>query len=199
MSDVTMAKLRSIGVFCGSRMGERKSYADAAEAVGRAIAQAECRLVYGGGDVGLMGISASTAAAEGGSVYGIIPGFLIAREGHLEGVEIKIVETMSERKSLLIAESDAYIILPGGTGTLEEVFDVISRQQLGLQDKPIVFLNTDGFWAPFIDLIAHTVKEGFTPQSLADHVDLIDRADLAIARICAQLDEQDTAKAEKAD
>ena len=180
-------------------MGERKSYADAAEAVGRAIAQAECRLVYGGGDVGLMGISASTAAAEGGSVYGIIPGFLIAREGHLEGVEIKIVETMSERKSLLIAESDAYIILPGGTGTLEEVFDVISRQQLGLQDKPIVFLNTDGFWAPFIDLIAHTVREGFTPQSLADHVDLIDRADLAIARICAQLDEQDTAKAEKAD
>ncbi|MDF1768776.1 TIGR00730 family Rossman fold protein [Maricaulis sp.] len=194
-----MAKLRSIGVFCGSRMGERKSYADAAAAVGRAIARAECRLVYGGGDVGLMGIAASSAAAEGGPVYGIIPGFLIAREGHLDDVEIKIVETMSERKSQLIAESDAYIILPGGTGTLEEVFDVISRQQLELQDKPIVFLNTDGFWSPFIDLIAHTVREGFTPQSLADHIELIDRGDLAIARICAQLNEKDAINAERAD
>jgi len=180
-------------------MGERETYSDAAEAVGRAIARSGCRLVYGGGDVGLMGIAASTAAVEGGAVHGIIPGFLIAREGHLDGVEIKIVETMSERKSLLIAESDAYIILPGGTGTLEEVFDVISRQQLGLQDKPIVFLNTDGFWAPFIDLLAHTVREGFTPQSLADHVELVDNAEAAIARINAQLDEKDAAKAEKAD
>ncbi|OLF72412.1 decarboxylase [Maricaulis sp. W15] len=194
-----MAKLRSIGVFCGSRMGERETYANAAEAVGRAIARADCRLVYGGGDVGLMGIAASTAAAEGGSVYGIIPGFLIAREGHLDGVDIKIVETMSERKSQLIAESDAYIILPGGTGTLEEVFDVISRQQLGLHDKPIVFLNTEGFWSPFIELIAHTVREGFTPQSLADHVDLIDDAKVAIARIIAQLDAKDATTAGKAD
>ncbi|WP_325048662.1 LOG family protein [Maricaulis maris] len=199
MSDVTMAKLRSIGVFCGSRMGERETYANAAEAVGRAIARADCRLVYGGGDVGLMGIAASTAAAEGGSVYGIIPGFLIAREGHLDGVDIKIVETMSERKSQLIAESDAYIILPGGTGTLEEVFDVISRQQLGLHDKPIVFLNTEGFWSPFIELIAHTVREGFTPQSLADHVDLIDDAKVAIARIIAQLDAKDATTTGKAD
>ncbi|WP_339335984.1 TIGR00730 family Rossman fold protein [uncultured Maricaulis sp.] len=194
-----MAKLRSIGVFCGSRLGERETYADAAEAVGRAIARAGCRLVYGGGDVGLMGIAASTAAAAGGSVHGIIPGFLIAREGHLEGVDIKIVETMSERKSLLIAESDAYIILPGGTGTLEEVFDVISRQQLGLQDKPIVFLNTDGFWSPFMDLICHTVNEGFTPQSLADHVELIDDADTAISRIVTQLDAQQTTEAGTAD
>ncbi|RKQ95313.1 hypothetical protein C7435_3003 [Maricaulis maris] len=180
-------------------MGERETYANAAEAVGRAIARADCRLVYGGGDVGLMGIAASTAAAEGGSVYGIIPGFLIAREGHLDGVDIKIVETMSERKSQLIAESDAYIILPGGTGTLEEVFDVISRQQLGLHDKPIVFLNTEGFWSPFIELIAHTVREGFTPQSLADHVDLIDDAKVAIARIIAQLDAKDATTTGKAD
>ena len=94
-----MAKLRSIGVFCGSRMGERKSYADAAAAVGRAIARAECRLVYGGGDVGLMGIAASSAAAEGGPVYGIIPGFLIAREGHLDDVEIKIVDGVDYMKT----------------------------------------------------------------------------------------------------
>jgi uncharacterized protein (TIGR00730 family) len=175
-----MAKVRSIGVFCGSRLGEREAYEDAAEAVGHAIARAGLRLVYGGGDVGLMGIAASTAAADGGEVLGIIPGFLIAREGHLDGVEMRIVETMSVRKSQLIAESDAYIILPGGTGTLEEIFDVVSRQQLGLHDKPIVFLNTEGYWTPFIELVHHTVREGFTPAELASHLELEADADRAI-------------------
>jgi uncharacterized protein (TIGR00730 family) len=178
-----MAKLRSIGVFCGSRLGERESYQDAAEAVGRAIARAGARLVYGGGDVGLMGVAASTAAAEHGTVLGIIPGFLIAREGHLDGVDIRIVETMSERKIQLIDESDAFIILPGGTGTLEEVFDVVSRQQLDLHDKPVVFFNVDGFWEPLVALIRHTVDQGFTPQSLADHILLEDNADRAVAHI----------------
>ncbi|WP_417482583.1 TIGR00730 family Rossman fold protein [Maricaulis sp.] len=183
-----MAKLRSIGVFCGSRLGERESYQDAAEAVGRAIARAGARLVYGGGDVGLMGVAASTAAAEHGTVLGIIPGFLIAREGHLDGVDIRIVETMSERKVQLIDESDAFIILPGGTGTLEEVFDVVSRQQLDLHDKPVVFLNADGFWDPFVALIEHTVREGFTPQSLADHIRLDDDAESAVRHIMSTMD-----------
>tara|TARA_R110002096_G_scaffold74017_19_gene175327 strand:+ start:2075 stop:2662 length:588 start_codon:yes stop_codon:yes gene_type:complete len=178
-----MAKLRSIGVFCGSRLGERESYQDAAEAVGRAIARAGARLVYGGGDVGLMGVAASTAAAEHGTVLGIIPGFLIAREGHLDGVDIRIVETMSERKIQLIDESDAFIILPGGTGTLEEVFDVVSRQQLDLHDKPVVFFNVDGFWEPLVALIRHTVDQGFTPQSLADHILLEDNATRAVEHI----------------
>jgi len=182
-----MAKLRSIGVFCGSRLGERESYQDAAEAVGRAIARAGARLVYGGGDVGLMGVAASTAAAEQGSVLGIIPGFLIAREGHLDGVDIRIVETMSERKVQLIDESDAFIILPGGTGTLEEVFDVVSRQQLDLHDKPVIFFNVDGFWDPFVTLIQHTVDQGFTPQSLADHILLDDNAERAVQHIMARL------------
>ncbi len=178
-----MAKVRSIGVFCGSRMGERKEYLDAARRVGAAIAASGCRLVYGGGDVGLMGASASAAAEQGGAVLGIIPDFLIAREGHLERVEVRIVDSMSTRKKQLIEESDAYIILPGGTGTLEEVFDVVSRQQLGLHDKPIVFLNTAGFWGPILTLIHHTVKEGFTPQSLADHLDLVDEPEAAVAHL----------------
>ena len=165
-----MAKVRSIGVFCGSRMGERTEYLDAARRVGRAIAAANCRLVYGGGDVGLMGGAAAAAAEAGGAVLGIIPDFLIAREGHLDKVEVRIVDSMSTRKKQLIEESDAYIILPGGTGTLEEVFDVVSRQQLGLHDKPIAFLDIDGFWQPLIELINHTVTEGFSPQSIADHM-----------------------------
>ncbi|MHA6289202.1 LOG family protein [Maricaulis sp. CAU 1757] len=185
-----MAKLRSIGVFCGSRFGERDSYADAARQVGQAIARAGARLVYGGGDVGLMGLAASTAAAEGGSVLGIIPGFMIAREGQLDGVEIQIVETMGERKHRLIEESDAYIILPGGTGTLEEVFDVVSRQQLGLHDKPIAFLNTEGYWSPFIELLEHTVREGFSPASIADHIDLVEQPDDAVARLLKLLEAQ---------
>lgn len=178
-----MAKVRSIGVFCGSRMGERAEYLDAARRVGRAIAAANCRLVYGGGDVGLMGGAAAAAAEAGGEVLGIIPDFLIAREGHLDRVEVRIVDSMSTRKKQLIEESDAYIILPGGTGTLEEVFDVVSRQQLSLHDKPIVFLNTAGFWAPVIELITHTVREGFTPQSLADHLDLVDEPEAAVAHL----------------
>jgi len=182
-----MAKVRSVGVFCGSRMGEKPEYRDAASAVGTALAQAGMRLVYGGGDVGLMGSAASAAAAAGGTVLGIIPGFLIAREGHLDGVDIRIVDTMSERKKQLIEESDAYIILPGGTGTLEEVFDVVSRQQLGLHNKPIVFLNTAGFWAPLIGLIEHTVREGFTPQSLADHIDLVDGPEAAVTHLAELL------------
>jgi uncharacterized protein (TIGR00730 family) len=186
--DASMAKLRSIGVFCGSRLGERESYQDAAEAVGRAIARAGARLVYGGGDVGLMGVAASTAAAEHGQVLGIIPGFLIAREGHLDGVDIRIVETMSERKMQLIDESDAFIILPGGTGTLEEVFDVVSRQQLDLHDKPVVFFNVDGFWEPLVALIRHTIDQGFTPQSLSDHIVLDDNADRAVRQIMSTLD-----------
>ena len=183
-----MAKVRSIGVFCGSKFGERTAYRDAAQAVGTAIARSGCRLVYGGGDVGLMGASASAAAAAGGDVLGIIPGFLIAREGHLDGVEIRIVETMGERKGQLIRESDAYIILPGGTGTLEEVFDVVSRQQLGLHDKPIVFLNIGGFWQKLIELIRHTVDEGFTPSGMADHLHLEDSPETAIAYLLGELD-----------
>lgn len=186
-----MAKLRSIGVFCGSRLGARPSYEDAAEQIGRAIARAGCRLVYGGGDVGLMGVSASTAAAEGGSVLGIIPGFLIAREGQLDGVEMRIVESMSVRKQQLIGESDAYVIMPGGTGTLEEVFDVISRQQLGLHNKPIVFLDVDGFWQPLIQLIQHTVTEAFSPQSIADHLMLEADPQSAIDYLVSEMPEAD--------
>lgn len=183
-----MAKVRSIGVFCGSRMGERESYQNSARHVGDAIAQAGARLVYGGGDVGLMGLSASAAAAKGGDVLGIIPEFLIAREGYLEGVDMRVVESMSVRKHQLIEESDAFVILPGGTGTLEEIFDVVSRQQLELHDKPVIFLNIEGFWDPFLALIEHTVKEGFTPQSLADHIVLEADPTKAVAEIFRQLD-----------
>lgn len=189
-----MAKLRSIGVFCGSRSGRSPAYADAARRTGLAIAKAGARLVYGGGDVGLMGIAASAAAEAGGVVRGIIPDFLIAREGQLDGVEIVIVDTMSTRKKRLIGASDAYIILPGGTGTLEEVSDVISRQQLGLHDKPVAFLNTEGFWDPFLALIDHTVEQGFTPADLAEHLVMESEPEAAIERLIGLLDAKEAAQ-----
>jgi len=178
-----MAKVRSVGVFCGSRCGSRASYRDTAARAGREIARRGLRLVYGGGDVGLMGECAKAAAAEGGDVLGIIPGFMIAREGHLDGVEVRIVTTMSERKHQLIEESDAFLVLPGGTGTLEEIFDTLSRQQLALHDKPVSFVNTDGFWTPFATLVEHTVREGFTPAALAAHLDLAETPEAAIAHL----------------
>ena len=178
-----MAKVRSIGVFCGSKHGKRKSYGDTARRAGEAIAEEGARLVYGGGDVGLMGECARAAANAGGLVRGIIPDFLIAREGRLNGVEIVIVDTMSTRKKRLIAASDAYLILPGGTGTLEEVYDVISRQQLGLHDKPIAFVNTDNFWQPFFALMDHCVAEGFAPGSLAKHFIVETEPEAAIEKL----------------
>ncbi|GJL98146.1 MAG: cytokinin riboside 5'-monophosphate phosphoribohydrolase [Hyphobacterium sp.] len=178
-----MAKVRSIGVFCGSAAGRNEAYADAAHATGNAIANSGTRLVYGGGDVGLMGIAAHTALKAGGKVLGVIPEFMIETEGLYEEAETRIVTTMSIRKNMLIDESDAFLILPGGVGTLEEVFDVLSRQRLSQHDKPVAFLNVRNFWDPFFKLLYQTEKEGFTPDGFHDHVSIHDTADDAVARL----------------
>jgi uncharacterized protein (TIGR00730 family) len=188
-----MAKVRSIGVFCGSRSGRSPAYAEAARRTGEEIAKQGARLIYGGGDVGLMGIAASAAAEAGGAVRGIIPDFLIAREGQLDGVEIVIVDTMSTRKKRLIAASDAFIILPGGTGTFEEITDVISRQQLALHDKPVIFLNIEDYWAPFLALIEHSAREGFTPDDMISHIVMETDPAKAVADIVAALKAKEAA------
>lgn len=165
-----MAKIWSIGVFCGSASGVSPAYAASARKAGDAIAREGARLVYGGGDVGLMAASAMAALDAGGPVLGVIPEFMISREGLLENAETRIVTTMSSRKNILIAESDGFLILPGGVGTLEEIFDVLSRNRLGLQKKPVAFLNIDQFWDPLFALIRKTEDEGFTPQGFSDGV-----------------------------
>jgi uncharacterized protein (TIGR00730 family) len=162
------AGLKSVCVFCGSSNAAAPAFLDAAAHLGRDLARAGLRLVYGGGGVGLMGATAMAAHAEGGEVLGVIPTFLIGRERALETVEHVVVSNMHERKMLMYERSDAFVILPGGIGTLEEVVELLSWRRLDLHSKPVVFWNPDGFWAPLFALFQHTVDQRLTPPEFMD-------------------------------
>ena len=155
--------LDSICVFCGSSEAADPAFLQAARALGQGLAQADLRLVYGGGGVGLMGACARAAHEDGGRVLGIIPDFLVGREQALETVEHVVVSNMHQRKMMMFERSDAFVILPGGVGTLEEVIELLSWRRLGLHDKPVVFYNPDGFWRPLFELFQHTVDARLTP------------------------------------
>jgi uncharacterized protein (TIGR00730 family) len=157
-----MRKLKRICVFCGSAVGARDSYAEAARALGREVAARGIGLVYGGGAVGLMGIAADAALQAGGEVVGVIPYGLLKREvGHGGGVEMHIVDTMHERKAKMAELSDGFVVLPGGYGTLEEAVEALTWAQLGIQEKGVVFLDVEGFWQPFLGALDAMTREGF--------------------------------------
>lgn len=161
-------RLDSVCVYCGSSDAvDPRLLEDAAE-VGREFARAGIRLVYGGGGVGLMGASAGAAHDAGGRVLGIIPSFLIGKERPLTKVETEVVETMAERKKGLFDSSDAFVVLPGGIGTLEEIVELLSWRRLNLHDKPVVFYSPDGFWDTLFALFEHTIATGFTPASFRE-------------------------------
>ncbi|XBQ16411.1 MAG: TIGR00730 family Rossman fold protein [Oceanicaulis sp.] len=157
--------MRSICVFCGTRTGGDPRYEALAEAAGRAIARRGDRLVYGGAERGLMGVCARAALDEGGKVFGVIPEFLIPVEGRQEGAEIRITATMAARKAMMVEEADGFLILPGGAGTLEEIFDMVMLGQLGRHRKPAAFLD-DAFWAPLEALLRHVVETGFADPKI---------------------------------
>ncbi len=158
---------RSLCVFCGSRPGASSAFTDAARELGRAITRAGFGIVYGGGDVGLMGILAGAALDAGGVVRGIIPRRLLDREVAKEGLtELVVTATMFERKERMIAESDGFIVLPGGFGTLDELLEVLTLRQLGYHDKPIVLLEVDGFWGPCLAFFEQIVTSGFAEPSV---------------------------------
>jgi uncharacterized protein (TIGR00730 family) len=159
-------KLRSVCLFCGSSDAVNPAYLEAARQFGAALAADGVRLVYGGGGVGLMGAAARGAHEAGGEVLGIMPAFLQGRERVYDAVETRIVRNMHERKQLMFEQSDAFAVFPGGIGTLEEVVELISWRRLNLHDKPIVFLDLNGFWRPFFDLIDHSVAEAMSPDWL---------------------------------
>ncbi|EIE49186.1 hypothetical protein C357_20275 [Citreicella sp. 357] len=162
---------RSICVYCGARNGKNATHARAAEALGLAIAGETWRLIYGAGDVGLMGIVARAAQSAGGETFGVIPTHLLAREvGKTDLTRLVITETMHERKKVMLMNADAIVLLPGGAGSLDEFFEVLTWRQLGLHDKPIVLLDSDGFWGPLKALMTHVVNEGFAESSLLDFV-----------------------------
>jgi hypothetical protein len=157
--------VRAICVFCGANLGANLLHQQAAEKLGADIAQAGLGLVYGGGNKGLMGIMARAALANRGSVTGIIPAFLTEREEALEGVsELIITGTLQERKRTMLDRSDAFVALPGGIGTLDEMVEMLSWTQLGRHAKPMVLLNVDHYWDLLINLFEQMRQQGYLPR-----------------------------------
>jgi hypothetical protein len=162
-----MPVLRSICVYCGSGHGSDPAFAQAADALGRVMGEAGVSLVYGGGNVGLMGTVARGVLAAGGHVTGIIPDFLKQRERMLdEAQETIVVPDMHTRKQMMFERADAFVAMPGGIGTLEELVEQMTWAQLGRHEKPILLLNTNGFWRPLLNLLAHMLEQGFIRPGL---------------------------------
>lgn len=176
-----MSMIRSVCVYCGSSPGREPSYKAAADALGASLGQNGLRLVYGGGTRGLMGAVAAATMAAGGEVTGIIPRFLMNKEAtedaltHLD--ELIVTEDMHERKHAMFERSDAFVALPGGIGTLEEIVEIMTWAQLGRHEKPIVFANVDGFWNPMLSLIDHMKEAGFLHSQNKIQPLVIDRAE----------------------
>lgn len=170
-------RVDSVCLFCGSSDATDPDYLKAAEEFGRAMAAAGVRLVYGGGGVGLMGRAAQAAHEAGGRVLGVMPEFLRSRERLFDEVETVVVQNMHERKMLMFQESDAFVVAPGGVGTLEEVVELLSWRRLDLHRKPVIFLNLKGFWEPMYRLFEHTVEQKLTPAGFLDAYRSVDRVD----------------------
>ncbi|WP_102223580.1 LOG family protein [Acidimangrovimonas sediminis] len=168
----------SVCVFCGSRPGARPAYAAAARDLGARIAAEGWRLVYGAGDVGLMGEVARATQSAGGATFGVIPEHLLNREvGKRDLSTFVVTENMHERKKVMYMNSDAIVVLPGGAGSLDEFFEVLTWRQLGLHAKPVLLLDTEGYWQPLEGLMDHVIAEGFADASLKDYVGLIPDVD----------------------
>ncbi|ABD55109.1 TIGR00730 family Rossman fold protein [Jannaschia sp. CCS1] len=165
----------SLCVYCGSRAGADPAFELAATALGRAMADDHIRLVYGAGDVGLMGAVARAAQAGGAETFGVIPTHLMDREvGKTDLSTFVITETMHERKKVMFMNADAVVVLPGGAGSLDEFFEVLTWRQLGLHDKPIFLLNTNGYWDPLRALLTHVVDQDFADPSLLEFIQAVD-------------------------
>lgn len=161
-----MAEIRSLLVYCGANSGKAPVYAETSRAFGKLLAVEKIRLVYGGGSVGLMGILADAVLENGGTVTGVIPGFLNVKEvGHTGLTEMHEVKSMHERKAKMEELSDAAVALPGGFGTMDEIFEMLTWAQLGLHNKPLGLLNVNGYYDHLIALLDTMVREGFLRQS----------------------------------
>ena len=186
-----MSKIKTICVYCGSGPGSNHRFIEAAIALGKVLAENRIRLVYGGGSIGLMGALATSVLDHGGTVTGIIPDFLTSRENALTRVqELVVTPDMHERKRLMFERSDAFVALPGGVGTLEELVEQLTWKQLGRHTKPILLANVDGFWEPLLALLAHMRATQFIRPNLAVDVlkaerieDILPRLRAAAARV----------------
>ncbi|APT81557.1 TIGR00730 family Rossman fold protein [Corynebacterium ammoniagenes] len=165
--------MKSVAVYCGSTLGNSPRFEQAAQQVGAELARRGLRMVYGGGNVGLMGTVADAAVAAGGEVVGVIPRQLIDREmAHAGLTELEVVDTMAQRKTRMEELADAFLCLPGGVGTLEELVEVLTMQQLGHVHGPVGLVNVDGFWQPFLQTLQSMAACGFVQQRYIDAIAL---------------------------
>jgi uncharacterized protein (TIGR00730 family) len=174
--------LRSVCIFCGARPGNDPVFAIAAQAMGTLIAELNLRLVYGAGDVGLMGEVARAAQAVGAQTLGVIPQHLMAREiGKQDLTTLIVTQDMHTRKHVMFTNSDVVVVLPGGAGSLDEFFEVLTWAQIGLHNKPIYLLNVAGYWDPLVTLIEHIVAKGFADPSIQSLYQVV--SDVAALRL----------------
>ena len=179
-----MSTIKTVCVYCGSGPGTNPHFIESAKAFGKILAESGIRLVYGGGSLGIMGAVASSVLDHGGMVTGIIPDFLKLRENALKRVQEMIVTPdMHERKRLMFEHSDAFVALPGGIGTLEELVEQLTWQQLGRHSKPVLLANIDGFWEPLFALLMHMRETQFIRQGLSVDILKADRVEDILPRL----------------
>ena len=179
--------IKNVCVYCGSQFGTRDAYKVAAELLGQRLAESGIRLVYGGGGVGLMGVVAQSVMDHGGQVTGIIPNFLDQAEIAKNDITTVIrTETMHDRKAKMAEISDGFVVLPGGLGTLDETFEILTWRQLQLHSKPVVLVNTEGYWDHFVHLIEHQVREGFVRERHLALFRIVDSVDGVIPALLAE-------------
>ncbi|WP_170468659.1 TIGR00730 family Rossman fold protein [Ruegeria arenilitoris] len=179
---------KSVCVYCGSRNGANPAYSEAARRFGELLANEDWRLVYGAGDVGLMGEVARAAQSAGGDTFGVIPVHLLRREvGKTDLTSFVVTETMHERKKVMIMNADAVVVLPGGPGSLDELFEALTWRQLGLHDKPILIMNVDGYWDTLKALLQQVIGQGFADASLADFITWVDSPEAAMSALRSSL------------
>jgi uncharacterized protein (TIGR00730 family) len=181
--------LRRLAIFLGSREGSDPRLGNAAYAVGQRLAEREIELVYGGGGAGLMGRLSQGVLDHGGHIHGVIPRFMVEREWarmRQPGVELHVVETMHERKARMTERAEAFLVLPGGLGTLEEFFEVWTWLTLGLHHKPIGLLDVDGFFGPLVAMLERTVESDFVDRRTLDELVVASDIDTALERLSAR-------------
>ena len=175
---------RTVCVFCGARPGRDSVFAETAAALGRRIAEEGWNLVYGGGEIGLMGTVADAVSDAGGRVSAIIPKFLDEHEvGRRHSDEFIVTESMHERKYKMAEQADAFVCLPGGLGTLDETFEILTWRQLGLHDKPIIIVNVGGYWSPLVAMIDSVIEKGFAKQDDRELFSVVDGVDQVFPEI----------------
>lgn len=179
-----MKLIHSLCVFCGSRTGSDSVFATAAEQLGRTLAERGVRLVYGGGSIGLMGVVMNAVLDHGGEATGVIPEFLMQREvGNPTLTELVVVDSMHERKQRMFELADAFAVLPGGIGTLDEAIEIITWKQLGLHAKPVAVLDVGGYWSAFETLIDQVIERGFADAGIRGLYSVADDAESLLARL----------------